>query len=250
MKTISVNKSIKVITSGNVPTTSNLAKGEFAYGLIGGKLRHFGNVTGSAIVELTAKEYTALASGGITVNSNGEISIASGGVTAAMLATAFAAKILFTDNTTAFSPTADYHPSTKKYVDDKISGLGALLTLKGTKTTIANLPSIGNKTGDVWLVGPTANSEMEEWVWNGSTWEKLGTTTTVDLSGYYTKTEADALAFTASANQPISVGGTRGAVTTSITDNAVTSAGGLKVNNGKLELDTDNIQISFVTTEI
>ena len=87
MKTISVNKSIKVITSGNVPTTSNLAKGELAYGLIGGKLRHFGNVTGSAIVELTAKEYTALASGGITVNANGEISIASGGVTAAMLAT-------------------------------------------------------------------------------------------------------------------------------------------------------------------
>ncbi|MDR0694940.1 MAG: hypothetical protein LBF81_06545 [Prevotellaceae bacterium] len=250
MKTISVNKPIKVITSGNVPTVSTLAKGELAFGVISGKARHFVNITGSAIVELTAKEYTALASGGITVSDKGEISISSGGVTAAMLATALAAKILFTDNTTAFTPAADYNPATKKYVDDKVSGLGSLLTLKGTKTTTANLPSTGNKTGDVWLVGPTANGEMEEWVWNSTAWEKLGTTTTVDLSGYYTKTEADALTFTASSNQPVSVGGTRGAVTTSITNNAVTSAGGLKVNNGKLELDTDNIQISFVTPEI
>ena len=36
---------IKVITSGNVPSTDTLKKGEFAYGTIAGKLRYFGNVT-------------------------------------------------------------------------------------------------------------------------------------------------------------------------------------------------------------
>jgi hypothetical protein len=250
MKTIQFESPIKVIKNGMVPTTSNLAKGELAFGVISGKVRHFVNITGSAIVELTAKEYTALVGGGITINEAGEISITSGGVTKAMLATELAAKILLKDNTTAFTPTADYNPATKKYVDDKISGLGSLLTLKGTKTTTANLPSTGNNTGDVWLVGPTAINEMEEWVWNGTAWEKLGTTTTVDLSGYYTKTEADSQTFTAAANQPVSVGGTRSAVTTSITNNAVTSGGGLKVNSGKLELDTDNIQIVLVTPEI
>lgn len=30
--------------------------------------------------------------------------------------------VLMKDNTTAFTPTANYHPATKKYVDEKISG--------------------------------------------------------------------------------------------------------------------------------
>jgi hypothetical protein len=32
---------------------------------------------------------------------------------------ALKSNVLALDNTTAFTPTADYHPATKKYVDDK-----------------------------------------------------------------------------------------------------------------------------------
>jgi hypothetical protein len=52
-KTLSLASPIKVITSGTVPTTTNLKKGEWAYGVIGGKNRVFGNPTGSAIVEFS-----------------------------------------------------------------------------------------------------------------------------------------------------------------------------------------------------
>jgi len=36
-------------------------------------------------------------------------------------ATAFMNNILLKDNTASFTPTADYHPATKKYVDEKVS---------------------------------------------------------------------------------------------------------------------------------
>jgi hypothetical protein len=41
MKTLSLNSPIKVITSGSVPTTSNLKEGELAYGVVDGKLKLF-----------------------------------------------------------------------------------------------------------------------------------------------------------------------------------------------------------------
>jgi hypothetical protein len=53
-KALSLASPIKVITSGSVPTTSNLKKGEWAYGAIGGVNRFFGNPTGNAVVEFSA----------------------------------------------------------------------------------------------------------------------------------------------------------------------------------------------------
>lgn len=58
--------------------------------------------------------------------------------------------------------------------------LVTVMNYKGTKATVAALPSSGNKNGDVWHV--TENNA--EYAWNGSTWEELGTP--VDLSGYAT----------------------------------------------------------------
>ncbi|MDR2680349.1 MAG: hypothetical protein LBC47_06020 [Tannerella sp.] len=261
-KNLLIDSPINIITGGTVPTTTTLKKGELAYGTIGGKVRYFGNATGSAIIELTPKEYTALANGGITINANGEISVATGSVTEAMLAAALATKInnvLAKDNTAAFTPTGDYNPATKKYVDDKVSALGTLLTLKGTKTATSALPSTGNKTGDVWLVGASGAADMEEWVWDGTDWEKLGTTTTVDLSGYYTSSQTDSAISTAISNnqsltaatgQSVSIGGTRTAATATINAAAAVSGGGLKVTSGALELDTDNITVTLVTNEI
>ena len=58
--------------------------------------------------------------------------------------------------------------------------LVTVMDYKGTKATVAALPSSGNKNGDVWHV--TENNA--EYAWNGSAWEELGTP--VDLSGYAT----------------------------------------------------------------
>lgn len=56
--------------------------------------------------------------------------------------------------------------------------LTTVMTYKGAKAAVADLPSTGNKNGDVWHV----NANNAEYAWNGSTWEELGTP--IDLSNY------------------------------------------------------------------
>lgn len=58
------------------------------------------------------------------------------------------------------------------------ASIDSLLEYKGVKATAAALPTIGNTTGDVWIV----EEDNSEYVWNGTTWEKFGPT--IDLSGY------------------------------------------------------------------
>lgn len=73
---------------------------------------------------------------------------------------------------------------TKTEIDGKVSGV---FHYKGTKATVAQLPSSGNEVGDVWHV----TADNGEYAWDGTTWQELGST--VDLSSYYTKTETDTL---------------------------------------------------------
>ena len=51
--------------------------------------------------------------------------------------------VLMKDNATAFTPTADYQPATKKYVDDAAGGGGTTIVLSSSQ------PS-GLKAGDYW----------------------------------------------------------------------------------------------------
>ena len=51
--------------------------------------------------------------------------------------------VLMEDNATAFTPTADYQPATKKYVDDAAGGGGVQIVLSSSQ------PS-GLKAGDYW----------------------------------------------------------------------------------------------------
>ena len=51
--------------------------------------------------------------------------------------------VLMKDNATAFTPTADYQPATKKYVDDAAGGGGVQIVLSSTQPS--NL-----KAGDYW----------------------------------------------------------------------------------------------------
>lgn len=74
------------------------------------------------------------------------------------------------------APQNDHCAANKKYVDDKIANLGNLLTYKGTKATIADLPATGNAVGDVWYV----ESEKSAYAWVVDTanpqghWEEFG----------------------------------------------------------------------------
>lgn len=58
------------------------------------------------------------------------------------------------------------------------AAVSSVFSYKGTKATVSALPSSGNATGDVWHVTETGG----EYVWNGSSWEELGSA--IDLSGY------------------------------------------------------------------
>ena len=80
---------------------------------------------------------------------------------------------------------------TSSDVDTAISAaMTTVMNYKGTKATVADLPSIGNVKGDVWHV--TANGG--EYAWDGTEWQELGST--VDLSGYVQSSEVVAITST------------------------------------------------------
>lgn len=66
---------------------------------------------------------------------------------------------------------------------------GTLFKLKGTKESVSQLPPDGNEVGDVYLVSLADSDEMAEYYWTGTKWDFMGTTTKVDLSEYYKKSE-------------------------------------------------------------
>lgn len=79
----------------------------------------------------------------------------------------------------------------KTLVDDLKASVAAALDYKGTKDTYEELPSEGNKKGDVWnVVGAHGTTPAgTNYAWDGTQWDPLGGT--IDLSGYYTKTQVD-----------------------------------------------------------
>ena len=72
-----------------------------------------------------------------------------------------ASDVLIKTNTTSYTPSADYHPATKKYVDEHggntytISMNNNVITLTGSdsSTSSATLPVFGGTSADVWEGG-------------------------------------------------------------------------------------------------
>lgn len=85
----------------------------------------------------------------------------------------------------------------KTLVDDLRASVAAALDYKGTKDTYEDLPSEDNKKGDVWNVVAAHGSTPAgtNYAWDGTQWDPLGGT--VDLSGYYTKSQVDSAISTA-----------------------------------------------------
>ena len=74
-------------------------------------------------------------------------------------------------NTTSYTPTGDYHPATKKYVDDTLSNVSGDLT--GLTDTSISSPTNGqilmyNSTTSKWenTFLPVYGGEVTE-IWNG-----------------------------------------------------------------------------------
>ena len=79
----------------------------------------------------------------------------------------------------------------KTLVDELRSSVASALDYKGTKDTYEELPSEGNKKGDVWNVVAAHETTPAgtNYAWDGAKWDPLGGT--IDLSGYYTKSQVD-----------------------------------------------------------
>lgn len=79
----------------------------------------------------------------------------------------------------------------KTLVDELKASVAAALDYKGTKDTYEELPTEGNKKGDVWNVVAAHGTTPAgtNYAWDGTQWDPLGGT--IDLSGYYTKTQVD-----------------------------------------------------------
>lgn len=79
----------------------------------------------------------------------------------------------------------------KTLVDELKASVAAALDYKGTKDTYEELPTKGNKKGDVWNVVAAHGTTPAgtNYAWDGAAWDPLGGT--IDLSGYYTKSQVD-----------------------------------------------------------
>lgn len=67
------------------------------------------------------------------------------------------------------------------------TALSSVMVYKGAVATKDNLPKENQKVGDYY----NAIDTDVNYAWNGSTWDEVGATKTVDLSGYYKKSEVD-----------------------------------------------------------
>lgn len=85
----------------------------------------------------------------------------------------------------------------KSLIDDLKASVAAALDYKGTKDTYDALPTEGNKKGDVWNVVAAHGTTPAgtNYAWDGTQWDPLGGT--IDLSGYYTKSQVDSAISTA-----------------------------------------------------
>lgn len=93
------------------------------------------------------------------------------------------------DNTKALAASQGKVLSEK--IENLKTSLSSVYNYKGSVTSFETLPSEGVAVGDTYNV-VTAHGNIPagtNYSWNGSEWDALGGT--VDLSGYYTKTEVD-----------------------------------------------------------
>lgn len=135
----------------------------------------------------------------------------------------------------------------KTLIDELKASVAAALDYKGTKDTYDALPSEGNKKGDVWNVVAAHGTTPAgtNYAWDGAAWDPLGGT--VDLSGYYTKTQVDDAISTAKTELKAADTALEGQITT-VTNQLNNKVD--KVAGSSLISDTDLNQIRTNKSDI
>lgn len=135
----------------------------------------------------------------------------------------------------------------KTLIDDLKASVAAALDYKGTKDTYDALPIEGNKKGDVWNVVAAHGTTPAgtNYAWDGTQWDPLGGT--VDLSGYYTKTQVDDAISTAKTELKAADTALEGQITT-VTNQLNNKVD--KVEGSGLISDTDLNQIRTNKSDI
>lgn len=135
----------------------------------------------------------------------------------------------------------------KTLIDDLKASVAAALDYKGTKDTYNALPTEGNKKGDVWNVVAAHGTTPAgtNYAWDGTQWDPLGGT--VDLSGYYTKTQVDDAISTAKTKLEAADTALEGQITT-VTNQLNNKVD--KVAGSSLISDTDLNQIRTNKSDI
>lgn len=73
----------------------------------------------------------------------------------------------------------DVEYQTKEQIDAAINqAVASVMTYKGTKETVGELPMEDNKVGDIWHV----TEDGAEYAWDGTKWEVLGSTMDVSMA--------------------------------------------------------------------
>lgn len=128
----------------------------------------------------------------------------------------------------------------KTLIDDLKASVATALDYKGTKDTYDALPTEGNKKGDVWNVVAAHGTTPAgtNYAWDGTQWDPLGGT--VDLSGYYTKSQVDSAISTAKSELEAADTALEGKITT-VTNQLTNKVD--KVEGSGLISDTDLNQI-------
>lgn len=135
----------------------------------------------------------------------------------------------------------------KTLIDELKASVAAALDYKGTKDTYDALPTEGNKKGDVWNVVAAHGTTPAgtNYAWDGTQWDPLGGT--VDLSGYYTKTQVDDAISTAKTELEAADTALEGQITT-VTNQLNNKVD--KVAGSSLISDTDLNQIRTNKSDI
>lgn len=115
----------------------------------------------------------------------------------------------------------------------------SMMDIKGTVPTVADLPSTGNKKGDVYSVGPEEQLNKPEYYWDGEAWQYLGQI--VDLSGYLPLTGG-----TMTGNLDFSIGGKTISIGVSGNETQIISGN----SNGPLRIASKDIAVQSRNGEI
>lgn len=135
----------------------------------------------------------------------------------------------------------------KTLVDELKASVAAALDYRGTKDTYEELPTEGNKKGDVWNVVAAHGTTPAgtNYAWDGAAWDPLGGT--IDLSGYYTKSQVDGAISAAKTELEAADTALEGQITT-VTNQLANKVD--KVAGSSLISDTDLNQIRTNKSDI